>query len=117
MSQENKMILHYDNSDDVLEFVNSADASRLSQIGAACPDHLVHTKRVPLFVDWNPSSQHVDDLVDRIKAGIERYAETYTAYFNRNKQDGDTMFEPYPRVILIPGIGMVTRGKARRWQK
>ena len=113
VSRENKMILHYDDSDDVLEFVNSADASRLSQIGAACPDHLVHTKRVPLFVDWDPSSQHVDDLVDRIKAGIERYAETYTAYFNRNKQDGDTMFEPYPRVILIPGIGMVTTGKSK----
>ncbi len=113
VSRENKMILHYDDSDDVLEFVNSADASRLSQIGAACPDHLVHTKRVPLFVDWDPSSQHVNDLVDRIKDGIERYAETYTAYFNRNKQDGDTMFEPYPRVILIPGIGMVTTGKSK----
>ena len=47
------MILTYDDGDDVLQFVNSRDAAELSQIGAACPDHLVHTKLMPLYIDWD----------------------------------------------------------------
>ncbi len=44
-------ILALDDSPEVLAFVGSAGARELSQIGAACPDHLVHTKRQPLFLE------------------------------------------------------------------
>ncbi|WP_280949451.1 bifunctional aldolase/short-chain dehydrogenase [Halalkalibacter urbisdiaboli] len=111
VSDEKKMLLTYDDADDVLEFVNSQDAPKLSQVGAACPDHLVHTKRVPLYIDWNPQDEDVDTLIEKIKAGIEGFKEEYKAYFDRNKTEGDVMFEPAPRVILIPGLGMVNSGK------
>ncbi len=111
VSDEKKMLLTYDNADDVLEFVNSHDAEVLSQVGAACPDHLVHTKMVPLFINWDPSTKDVDQLIEAIKAGIESFKEEYKTYYERNKNEGDQMFEPAPRVILIPGIGMVNSGK------
>src|SRR5699024_8194082 len=57
----------YDDSENILSFVNSQNAKELSQVGAACPDHLVHTKRVPLFVDWDPTGNDVDALVSAIK--------------------------------------------------
>ena len=109
---QKKMILSWDDADDVLQFVNSHDAYELSQIGAACPDHLGHTKRVPLFVDWNPESGDVDALLEAVVNGIEQFKEQYRAYFERNKNEGDQMFEPAPRVILIPGIGMINTGKS-----
>jgi rhamnulose-1-phosphate aldolase/alcohol dehydrogenase len=112
VSDQKKMILSWDDADDVLQFVNSHDAYELSQIGAACPDHLVHTKRVPLFVDWNPESGDVDALLEAVVNGIEQFKEQYRAYFERNKNEGDQMFEPAPRVILIPGIGMINTGKS-----
>jgi len=112
VSGERNMLLTYDDADDVLRFVNSRDAATLSQVGAACPDHLVHTKVVPLFIDWDPSTKDVDALIERIKAGVAQYNENYKAYFERNKNEGDVMFEPAPRVILIPGIGMVNTGKS-----
>lgn len=105
------MLLTYDRSDDVLQFVNSHDAASVSQIGAACPDHLVHTKRVPLFIDWNPETKDIKNLIETIKDGIEKFKEEYKAYFDRNKNEGDNMVEPAPRVILIPGVGMVNTGK------
>ncbi|PSL36272.1 rhamnulose-1-phosphate aldolase/alcohol dehydrogenase [Planomicrobium soli] len=111
VSDEKNMLLTYDNAEDVLEFVNSQDAAELSQVGAACPDHLVHTKMTPLFIDWDPSSKDAEQLIEAVKTGIEKFKENYKAYFERNKNAGDIMFESAPRVILIPGIGMVNSGK------
>ncbi|WEG19189.1 bifunctional aldolase/short-chain dehydrogenase (plasmid) [Alkalihalophilus pseudofirmus] len=111
ISDDKKMLLTYDNGNDVLEFVNSLDAINLSQVGAACPDHLVHTKMKPLYINWDPSTKNVDQLVEMIKIEVEEFKEEYKAYFIRNKNEGDVMFEPAPRVILIPGIGMVSSGK------
>ncbi|MDC3424404.1 bifunctional aldolase/short-chain dehydrogenase [Aquibacillus sp. 3ASR75-11] len=111
VSKQDKMLVTYDDSDDILRFVNSNNALRLSQVGAACPDHLVHTKRVSLFVDWDPSGQTVGQLIESIKSGISEFKEEYKAYFDRNKSDNDSMFEPVPRVVLIPGVGMINTGK------
>lgn len=111
VSDSKKMLLTYDRGEDVLQFVNSNEAPGLSQVGAACPDHLVHTKRVPLYVDWNPQSEDVNTLVQKLQSGIDTFKEEYTAYFERNKVDGDQMSEPAPRVVLIPGIGMINTGK------
>lgn len=108
-SAEKKSILLVDTSPEVMEFVNSRDAKELSQVGAACPDHLVHTKRVPLFIDWKPA-EGVDALQEKVTEGVARYKEEYKQYFDANKTEGDTMFTPAPRVVLIPGVGMVTSG-------
>ncbi len=59
------MLATYTDDDKVLEFVNSHDAKELSQIGAACPDHLVHTKRVPLYIDWNPQVENAESLKEK----------------------------------------------------
>ncbi|WP_136604542.1 bifunctional aldolase/short-chain dehydrogenase [Paenibacillus dokdonensis] len=112
VSDVKKMICTYDAGDDVLQFVNSKNAKVLSQVGAACPDHLVHTKRTPLFVDWTPSAEGAAELKEAVRQGIEAYKAEYKAYFDRNKHEGDVMFEAAPRVILIPGIGMVNTGKS-----
>ncbi|PZD96311.1 bifunctional rhamnulose-1-phosphate aldolase/short-chain dehydrogenase [Paenibacillus sambharensis] len=112
VSDTKKMILTFDDEADVLKFVGGHDSPKLSQVGAACPDHLVHTKVVPLFVDWKPSEEDVEGLKAKLKESIAAYKEAYKAYFERNKHEGDVMFEAAPRVILIPGIGMINTGKS-----
>lgn len=111
ISEEKQMLLTYDREEEVLQFVNSKDAKRLSQIGAACPDHLVHTKRQPLYIEWDPATKDIASLKESIKKGVENFKNEYIAYFERNKEDGDQISETAPRVILIPGIGMVNTGK------
>src|SRR5690606_20406229 len=112
VSDAKKMILSFDDADDVLQFVSGQDSPKLSQVGAACPDHLVHTKVVPLFIDWTPNADDVEGLIAKLKEGVAAYKEQYTAYFERNKNEGDVMFEAAPRVILIPGVGMINTGKS-----
>ena len=109
VSKERPAILQVDDSPEVLAFTGSAGADKLSQVGAACPDHLVHTKRLPLFVDWRPAEGE-KALSARLAAGIETFVATYNAYFAAFSHAGDKIGDPYPRVILIPGIGMVTTG-------
>jgi len=111
VSDTKKMILSFDDGADVLQFVGGRKSPELSQVGAACPDHLVHTKVVPLFIDWEPNAD-VDGLKAKLQAGIASYKEQYKAYFERNKHEGDVMFEAAPRVILIPGVGMINTGKS-----
>lgn len=112
VSDAKKMILSFDDADDVLQFVGGQDSATLSQVGAACPDHLVHTKVVPLFIDWTPNADDIEGLKAKLKEGVTAYKEMYKAYFERNKNEGDVMFEAAPRVILIPGVGMINTGKS-----
>lgn len=113
VSVEEQAILYVTDDDKVNKFINSYEAKTLSQIGAACPDHLVHTKRVPLYIDWEVNENHKEQLKQKIREGIEAYRNEYKQYFEKHKQDGDKLLNASPRVILIPGIGMITTGKNR----
>ena len=109
MKGTRSVILKVDRSPEVMEFVNSTAAATLSQVGAACPDHLVHTKRTPLFIDWTPE-EGAEAARQKARAAVETFKTEYAAYFEANKGDGDVMFTPSPRVVLIPGLGMITSG-------
>lgn len=111
VSQGKRMILRYDDSPEVMEFVCASDSRRLSQVGAACPDHLVHTKRTPLFADFTPG-ESADVLVGRLREQMAEYVSAYRRYQERYRDPGDPEGDPYPRVLLIPGVGMITTGKS-----
>ncbi len=123
VSADRHQILRFEDGADLLEFAGSVDAPRLTNVGAACPDHLVHTKSLPLLVDWEPT-QGEDALVAAVKSGVASYVEQYRTYLTANAgQDldpdattpiyraADAVSDPHPRVILIPGVGMLTTGK------
>ena len=109
VSKENPAILQIDSSDRVLDFVGAAGVAEFSQIGAACPDHLVHTKRLPLYIDWKPGDG-VEALQEKLSSGVANYIDAYRAYFAECSHEGDQMRDPSPRIILIPGLGMVNTG-------
>ncbi|MCL6490171.1 MAG: bifunctional aldolase/short-chain dehydrogenase [Alicyclobacillus mali] len=113
VSERQGAILSFDDSPEFLEFAGSHDAPSLSQVGAACPDHLVHTKRRPLFVDWSPS-EGVDALKEKLKAGLTAYRDDYTAYYERNVDLDVPMHDPFPRILLIPGLGAIGTGKNKK---
>lgn len=117
VSKQKRMVLHYDDGPDVLEFVNSVDGKKLSQKGAACPDHLVSTKLYPMFVDVSPSGMSTEDVKRALTKETEKYVKNYEAYFNGNRESGDVIDDPYPRIILIPGLGMISTGKEKRMAK
>jgi rhamnulose-1-phosphate aldolase/alcohol dehydrogenase len=98
-------------SEDVLEFVCGRDSKELSQVGAACPDHLVRTKVKPLWVDFDPGTEGLEELKVKLREGVEAYRREYEAYFSRHEEADEEMFDPNPRVVLIPGVGLVAAAK------
>jgi len=110
ISTRRAAILKVDHTERAADYAGSARTGEVSQLGAACPDHLVHVKRQPLFVTWQPD-QGIDALKTALREGITQYEQGYAEYFETNKVAGDEMRDAAPRVILIPGLGMITTGK------
>jgi rhamnulose-1-phosphate aldolase/alcohol dehydrogenase len=96
-------ILEFDDSPEVLSFLAREDAERITQIGAATPDHLLYTKRHPLFLrkDEDP------------RDAVARYVERYTAHYQKHPSEF-AMLDATPRIVLMPGVGMWTAGKDAR---
>ena len=85
----------------------------MSQIGAPCPDHLINTKHKPLVVDFDPGRDGPSELRDALREGVSEYVVWYRDYYERNLTDESRPFpvDPAgPRVVLLPGIGIVTSG-------
>jgi rhamnulose-1-phosphate aldolase/alcohol dehydrogenase len=110
VSGERPKLLTVDTSAPVLELVGSASAARVTQVGAACPDHLVHTKRVPMWVPFDPDRDDAAALAERIRERAAAYREDYRAYFDAHAEGGDVAADPDPRVVLIGHLGLVSAG-------
>ncbi|MEM0964553.1 MAG: bifunctional rhamnulose-1-phosphate aldolase/short-chain dehydrogenase [Verrucomicrobiota bacterium] len=112
VSQQRRFIATVHRDAAVLEFVNSADAPRLAEIGTSCPDHFLRTKIKPLFIDWDPQSGDLEKLKELLLDGLKEYRADYSAYYESCKHDDSpAMRDPNPTVILIPGLGLISFGK------
>jgi rhamnulose-1-phosphate aldolase/alcohol dehydrogenase len=110
VSSQHAKLLISDISPSVCELVDSLDGARVATVGAACPDHLVHTKRVPMWVAYDPAHDTIEQLPERILAGTAKYREQYEEYFARNAGESDRIADPDPGVVLIENVGLVTAG-------
>jgi rhamnulose-1-phosphate aldolase/alcohol dehydrogenase len=101
-------VMHYVDSPDVLEFVGSARAEELAGKGTTCPDHFLRTKIRPLFVPFAPGRETAADLLSRLDTLVAHYRDEYAAYYERCKSpDSPAMRDPYPVLVLFPGVGLL----------
>src|SRR3954469_14725284 len=110
VSSERPKVLTLDTSVRALEFVSSAEAASLVTVGAPCPDHLVHTKRLPLWIPYDPDTDDADTLRARIAERAETYRAEYQAYFEDNAGEDDVPGDPAARVVLVQHLGLVAAG-------
>ncbi len=107
------LVLEVDRSPEAVAFVSSREGPAVSQVGAPCPDHLITTKHRPLVVDFDPDRDSGEELAERLREGVEEYSAWYRSYYAANLTEES---RPYPmdpagpRVVLVPGIGIVTSG-------
>ncbi len=103
---------HFDDSDTVLEFVNSADLAPLAALGTSCPDHFLRTKIRPFVVDFDPANPNFDAVAASLDDSLEAYRNDYKAYHERCKRDNSpAVRDANPIIYLIPGVGMLSFAK------
>ncbi len=107
------LVLELDRSPEAVAFASSVRGPEVSQIGAPCPDHLINTKHKPLVVEFDPETSDAAELAEAFRTGVDAFADWYRGYYERNLDDETRQFpiDPAgPRVVLVPGIGIVTTG-------
>ncbi|MDB5106600.1 MAG: short-chain dehydrogenase [Fibrobacteres bacterium] len=107
LSKENRKVGHFNDSAEVLDFVCSRQARELAAMGTSCPDHFLRTKIFPLFVEIDPAKDGIEGILAGLDGLLEGYRNEYAAYYGRCKRpDSPAMRDPYPVIILVPGVGM-----------
>jgi rhamnulose-1-phosphate aldolase/alcohol dehydrogenase len=103
-------ILHWDDSPEALAFAASPGAPELASRGMATPEHILRCGRVPMVLDADCLSSSADDAAAAIRAAAERFAQAHVEAYRRNQPEGE-MLDPVPRVVVLPGLGIVTAMK------
>ena len=110
VSRRSWAVLRYDDSPDVIGFMGTDRGEELGATGPATPDHLLHTKRRPLWVSAD-DPEDAPALLESLRQGVERYAQEYEGWYREHGTGQEPMLDPYPRVVLIPGVGMWATGR------
>jgi rhamnulose-1-phosphate aldolase/alcohol dehydrogenase len=109
VSQDLRMVGHFDDQDAVLEFVTSRDMAPLAALGTSCPDHFLRTKIRPLVVGFDPAAPDVEATLAGLPDAVAAYRDDYAAYYDRcRRPDSPAMRDPNAVVYLVPGVGMIT---------
>ena len=112
------VVLEVDRSPEAVAFASSVRAPEVSQVGAPCPDHLINTKHKPLVVAVRPGDGRRGRR-SRERVPARRRASTRPGTATTTSATSTTRRRPFPidpagpRVVLVPGVGIVTSGRRR----
>lgn len=94
---------------EVLAFAGSERARAASAAGAATPDHILTTKRLPLWVSAEDPTD-AEGMAVAFRAALDAWRDEYRAYVGRWRTD-EPELEAAPRIVLVPGLGMWSVGR------
>jgi rhamnulose-1-phosphate aldolase/alcohol dehydrogenase len=107
LSREKPVVLHYDDSPEALAFAGDPRAAALAPRGMSTPEHILRCGRLPLHVGADLAEAEPAKILGE---ALDRFASDYRAAFERHRPAAE-MLEPTPRVVLLPGLGLVTAMK------
>jgi len=111
-----RFVLEHRSSNEILHFAAAEQGPELAATAPITPDHVIRTKGPYLFLE-RPPYGNLEGLATRLREEIELYRRAYVKYFDRNvaaKGVDRIMLDPTPRVLVLPGIGLVALGETRR---
>ena len=109
---ERPPILHLDDSAEALAFVGDARAGALAGRGMSTPEHILRCGRLPLLVAGDLANAAPDEAARAVGGSLAEYAGAARAAFGRSRPEGESeMLPPVPKVVLLPGLGVVTAMK------
>lgn len=110
-----RLVLDFRTGEAVRGFVDRAGLERAAA-GPVTPDHIIRTKPRPLILA-PPLPGALDAFARDAERAIAAFVSDYEAYFarhNARQAEPRRALDPYPRVILVPGLGLFGLGASSR---
>jgi rhamnose utilization protein RhaD (predicted bifunctional aldolase and dehydrogenase)/NAD(P)-dependent dehydrogenase (short-subunit alcohol dehydrogenase family) len=139
LSKPERVILHYDAADDLLAMLADERMPELTRRGMATPEHLLRAGRIPVWIDPLPKEHsepmqtgpiprgacpepgrrarddsRSDQLVSNVRSQLEAARAEYEDYHRRHAAPGERVLEDWAKVILVPGVGVITAFSDKR---
>ena len=103
------------NSDELVKASLLREARDLCSSGVLTPDHVTRTKNLWAYVEGLPEDDGI--LQQVVRGAVSTYQAAYDEYFSaqvKAKKVELKKLDPYPRVFLVAGVGIVTLGFTRK---
>ncbi len=107
LSAPERVILHYDDADDVLATLAAERMPELARRGMATPEHLLRAGRLPVWLDLDLAAP-ADALVSHVRDRMAAARSDYEAYHTRHAAPGERPLDDWAKVVLAPGLGLIT---------
>jgi len=115
VSSNRRVIAHYADDDDALNFSGSKWAKELSVLGTSCPDHFLRTRVCPWYLEWDPAKENASVLKTRIQKEVTNYRAAYKKYYEEwATSDSPKLRDSNPSVVVVPGLGIFGFGKNKK---
>jgi rhamnose utilization protein RhaD (predicted bifunctional aldolase and dehydrogenase)/NAD(P)-dependent dehydrogenase (short-subunit alcohol dehydrogenase family) len=115
VSSNRRVIAHYTDDEDALNFAGSKWAMELGLLGTGCPDHFLRTRVCPFFLPWDSAKEDVAALKARIQTQADKYRAAYKKYYDAwATTDSPRLRDSNPSVVVVPGLGLFGFGKNKK---
>jgi rhamnose utilization protein RhaD (predicted bifunctional aldolase and dehydrogenase)/NAD(P)-dependent dehydrogenase (short-subunit alcohol dehydrogenase family) len=108
LGTQEKVILHFDDTDEVLLALAGEGMPELVKRGMATPEHLLRAGRLPVILSV------AKDSFATIRDQLTAARAEYEKYHHRHAAAGEHPLDDWTKVILIPGLGLVTAFSDKR---
>ena len=113
LGSPDRVILHFDDGEDLLSTLAAERMPELVRRGMATPEHLLRAGRLPLWLNIDADAP-ADAVVESVRRQLEAARLEYEEYHNRNATAGEQPLSDWAKVVLVPGLGMVTAFSDKR---
>ena len=107
LGSPDRVILHYDDAEDVLGWLGGERIRELVGRGMATPEHLLRAGRLPVWLDLDPNAP-ADRIAERVRGQLLAARREYEEYHRRHARAGDRPLDDWAKVVLVPGLGVIT---------
>ena len=102
-----RVILNFDDGDDVLTTLAAQRTPELVRRGMTTPEHLLRAGRLPVWLEFELTAT-AEQVVAQARSGLSAAREEYEAYHGRHAATGEKPLDDWAKVVLVPGLGLIT---------
>jgi rhamnose utilization protein RhaD (predicted bifunctional aldolase and dehydrogenase)/NAD(P)-dependent dehydrogenase (short-subunit alcohol dehydrogenase family) len=113
LGSTNRVVLHFDDADDVLTALTDQRMPALVGRGMATPEHILRAGPLPAWLELDPAAPP-GQIAAAIRSQLGGCRKEYEAYHARHASAGERPLDDWAKVVLAPGLGMITASRDKR---